>query len=126
MKLGEMTWPEVKQLDKDALVAVYPIASFEQHGPHLPFLTDTMETDEIVRRLEGRIPDDVVCLPTQWLGYSYHHMRFGGSVTATSETHINVIYETVGCLISAGFSQVLILNGHGGNEADMAVALQKI
>lgn len=126
LKLGEMTWPEVKALDKTKVVPVYPIASFEQHGPHLPFLTDTMETDEIVNRLNTRIPDEVICLPTQWLGYSFHHMRFGGSITATSDTHISVITETVGCLITAGFSKVLIVNGHGGNEADMAVALQKI
>ena len=50
MKLGEMSWPEVKMLDKSDLVAVYPIAAFEQHGPHLPFLTDTMETDEVIER----------------------------------------------------------------------------
>lgn len=126
MKLGEMTWPEVKALDKSNLVAIYPIAAFEQHGPHLPFLTDTMETDEIVERLNGRLPDDVVCLPTQWVGYSFHHMRFAGSVTATSETHINLIYETVGCVLQAGFPKVLIVNGHGGNQPDMAVSLQKL
>ena len=83
MKLGEMTWPEVAALDKSNLVAVYPIAAFEQHGPHLPFLTDTMETDEVVARLERRLPGDVVSLPTQWLGYSFHHMRFAGSITST-------------------------------------------
>lgn len=126
MKLGEMTWPEVAALDKSNLVAVYPIAAFEQHGPHLPFLTDTMETDEVVARLERRLPGDVVCLPTQWLGYSFHHMRFAGSITATSETHVNLIAETVGCLIQAGFGRVLIVNGHGGNQPDMAVSLQKV
>jgi len=71
LKLSEMTWPEVQALDKNTVVPVYPIASFEQHAPHLPFLTDTMETDEIVNRLNTRIPDEVICLPTQWLGYSY-------------------------------------------------------
>ena len=126
MKLGEMTWPEVKALDKTHLVPVYPIASFEQHGPHLPFLTDTLETQDIVERLDQRLPEDVVCLPTQWLGYSFHHTRFAGSLTATSDTHINLITETVGCLIEAGFSKVMIVNGHGGNQADMAVALQKL
>ena len=125
MKLGELTWPEVKELDKEKLVPVYPIASFEQHGPHLPLLTDTLETADIVERLDRRLPDDVVCLPTQWLGYSFHHKRLA-CVTATSDTHINLITETVGCLIEAGFPQVMIVNGHGGNEADMAVALQKL
>ena len=71
MKLGEMSWPEVKMLDKSDLVAVYPIAAFEQHGPHLPFLTDTMETDEVIERLNRRIPDDVLCLPTQYIGFAH-------------------------------------------------------
>ncbi len=126
MKLGEMNWPDIQDLDRDRLVAVYPIASFEQHGPHLPLLTDTMETTEIVNRLDQRIPDQVVCLPTQWLGYSFHHMRFGGSLTASSETHIRVIVETVSGLIGAGFSKVLIVNGHGGNQPDLRVALQHL
>ena len=126
MFLGELTWPEFKELDRSKLVGVYPIAAFEQHGPHLPFLTDTIETTEIVRRLDERIPDQVVCLPTQWLGYSYHHTRFAGSMTATSETHINLIAETVGCLVDAGLDKVLIVNGHGGNKPDLTVALQKI
>jgi creatinine amidohydrolase len=125
MKLGEMTWPDTKAMDKSTIVPVYPIASFEQHGPHLPFLTDTLETEEIVRRLDQRLPNDVLCLPTQWLGYSFHHTRLG-CLTATSDTHINLMVETVGCLIEAGFSKVMIVNGHGGNEADMAVALQKL
>ena len=125
MKLGEMTWPDAKALDRSNIVPVYPIASFEQHGPHLPFLTDTLETEEIVKRLERRLPDNVLCLPTQWLGYSFHHTRLG-CLTAKSETHINLIAETVGCLIEAGFPKVMIVNGHGGNESDMAVALQKL
>ena len=116
MKLGEMNWPDIQELAKDQLVGVYPIASFEQHGPHLPLLTDTMETSEIVNRLDQRISDQLVCLPTQWLGYSFHHMRFGGSLTATSETHIRLIVETVSGLIGAGFNKVLIVNGHGGNQ----------
>lgn len=125
MKLGELTWPEVKELDKEKLVPVYPIASFEQHGPHLPLLTDTLETEDIVGRLDRRLPEDVLCLPTQWLGYSFHHKRLA-CLTATSETHINLITETVACLIEAGFPKAMIVNGHGGNESDMAVALQKL
>ncbi|MBI4530574.1 MAG: creatininase family protein [Candidatus Latescibacteria bacterium] len=126
MKLGELSWPDVAQLDKGRVVAVYPIASFEQHGPHLPFLTDTLEVTEIIERLDQRIPDNIVCLPTQWLGYSFHHMDFGGSLTATSDTHIGMIVETVSSLIAGGFLTTLIVNGHGGNRADMQVALQKL
>lgn len=126
MKLGEMNWPDVADLDRDRIVAVFPIASFEQHGHHLPFLTDTMETTGVVDRLDARIGDRLLCLPTQWLGYSFHHMRFGGSLTATAETHIRMIVETVDGLVQAGFPRILILNGHGGNQADLKVAQQNL
>ena len=126
MKLGEMNWPDIRDLDKKRLVAVYPVASFEQHGHHLPLLTDTIQTDALVERMDARIGDRIACLPTQWLGYSFHHMRFGGSLTATSQTHIQVLVETIDGLIRAGFDKVLILNGHGGNKADVRVVLQNL
>ena len=126
MKLGEMNWPDIRDMDKERVVAVYPIASFEQHGHHLPLLTDTMQLDAMVEGMNDRAGDRIVTLPTQWLGYSFHHMRFGGSLTARSQTHIRMLVETVDGLIRAGFDKVLIVNGHGGNDADMKVALQDL
>ena len=126
MKLGEMTWPEIRELDRERFVAVYPIASFEQHGDHLPMLTDTLECEGITAALDERVGDRIVVLPTQWLGYSFHHMHFGGSLTATSQTHVGLLVETIDGLVRAGFDKVLILNGHGGNQADMRVALQDL
>ena len=79
MKLGEFTWPDLEDVSRDVVV-VYPIAAFEQHGPHLPFITDTAEVQGIVDRLDAAIPDQVLCLPAQWLGYSPHHMNFKGTV----------------------------------------------
>ena len=46
-------------MDKNKLIPINPIASFEQHAPHLPFLTDTMETEEVIARLERRLLDAV-------------------------------------------------------------------
>ena len=85
MKLAELTWPDLEQVSRD-LVVVYPIAALEQHGPHLPFITDTAEVAAIIDRLDAEIPDEILCLPVQWLGYSPHHMRFKGTITARSET----------------------------------------
>lgn len=126
MKLGEMNWPDIRDMDKERYVAVYPIASFEQHGHHLPLLTDTIQLNAMVEGMEQNVGDRIVSLPTQWLGYSFHHMRFAGSLTARSQTHIQMLVETVDGLIGAGFDKVLIVNGHGGNGADMKVALQNL
>ena len=125
MQLAHLNWPDLEKVSRETVV-VYPIASLEQHGPHLPFITDTAEVTAIVERLEQEMPDEILCLPTQWLGYSPHHMKFKGTITAKSETHINIIIETVTSMVSAGFNRVLIVNGHGGNIANMNVALQKI
>ena len=125
MKLAEFTWPDLEQVSRDVVV-VYPIAALEQHGPHLPFITDTAEVAAIVDRLDAEIPDEVLCLPAQWLGYSPHHMRFKGTVTAKSDTHINMIVDTVSSMVSADFDKIAIVNGHGGNVANMNVALQRL
>ena len=113
MKLAELTWPDLEQVSRD-LVVVYPIAALEQHGPHLPFITDTAEVAAIIDRLDAEIPDEILCLPVQWLGYSPHHMRFKGTITARSETHISMIVDTVSSMVSAEFDKIAIINGHGG------------
>ena len=126
MKLAELTWPDLEQVSRDDTVVVYPIAAFEQHGPHLPFITDTAEVAAIVDRLDAEIPDQVLCLPAQWLGYSPHHLRFKGTITAQSETHINMIVDTVSSMVHADFDKIAIVNGHGGNVPNMNVALQRL
>ena len=128
MKLGEMTWPEVAALDKSNLVAVCPIAAFEQHGPHLPFLTDTMETDEVVARLERRLPGDrrlpadavagVLLPPT---------CASPAASPRPRRPHVNPDRRNRRLPDRGRLRpRVLIVNGHGGNQPDMAVALQKV
>jgi creatinine amidohydrolase/Fe(II)-dependent formamide hydrolase-like protein len=40
MKLAELHWPEVEKLDREKIVALIPVGSMDQHGPHLPFQVD--------------------------------------------------------------------------------------
>lgn len=41
--LGELTWPDVKEFLAVHDVAVVPVGSCEQHGPHLPMDTDAYD-----------------------------------------------------------------------------------
>ena len=41
-RYGELTWPEVKAAAARPCVAIVPIATLEDHGPHLPIDTDLL------------------------------------------------------------------------------------
>lgn len=126
MKLAEMTWPQVQGLPRQDVLVVFPIGSCEQHSHHLPFLTDTLLVTAVAEELERRHPQEVLLLPTQWLGASQHHMPFPGTLTASTETHLRLLTETIESLVAAGFRRFLVLNGHGGNEDTMRLALREM
>lgn len=125
MKLGELTWPEVEALDKDKVV-ILPLGSFEQHGRHLPLLTDTLIITAIAERVEAEHPETVVLLPTLWLGYSSHHAGFAGTLTAAPNTYIDLLCQILEPIIELGFRKILALNGHGGNECPTRMALREV
>ena len=125
MKIESMTSPDIDALPRDTLVIV-PVASLEQHSDHLPVLTDTLIAQECVDRLENRMGKQILMLPVMWLGDSQHHMRYAGTISASSETHLLVMFDIIASMASHGFTRYLIVNTHGGNEANIAVLLQRI
>jgi creatinine amidohydrolase len=125
MKLATMTSPEVEALPTETIV-VFPLASLEQHSTHLPVLTDSMIAQECVDRLDKRIGDRILVLPVLWLGYSQHHMEYSGTISASSETHIEMMFDVLTSMAEHGFAQYLLVNTHGGNEANIAVLLQRV
>ena len=125
MILAEMTSPEVAALPRDIVVLI-PVASCEQHSLHLPVFTDSMIGGEVARRVHERIPDDVLVLPVQWLGYSQHHSHYPGTVSAISETHLLLMMDIVASMVAHGFRKILIQNSHGGNRAGIQVLLQRL
>lgn len=113
MQLGERSWEEAKGLTDR--VAVLPLGSFEQHGHHLPLLTDTMICTEIARRAEEELGDEALFLPTLWVGASDHHRAFPGTVSIRDETYVRVLADALESLVGGGFRRVFLLNAHGGN-----------
>ena len=53
MKLAELHWPEVEKLDREKIVALVPVGSMEQHGPHLPFQVDVFCASRLAEDLDG-------------------------------------------------------------------------
>ena len=126
MLLKNLTWPEVKSLDFDRLIVVFPTGSFEQHGPHLPFTTDTDIVTGIAEAVEQAMPDRVLLLPTLWPGLSTHHMHFPGTMDVPQSVYIQLITELGKSIANMGARRVFVLNGHGGNDTPLRAALREL
>ena len=126
MKFHEMTWPLLRQVPRDKIVVVAPIAACEQHSLHLPVFTDTILVTGVAEGLERQLPDKVLLLPTLWFGASHHHLQFGGTLSATVDLHIQMVSELLIPLLQDGHQRILVLNGHGGNIDTMQVALRRL
>lgn len=120
--LWEMTWPEVRDIIDRVKVAIIPVGSNEQHGPHLPFQIDTDCVTYLSRKAAEKLYPQVLVTPPISMGVSYHHMRFPGTLTLRSETLVNIILDVCQSLESHGIRKVAIVNGHGGNVSAVRTA----
>jgi len=115
---------ELRVLAEQEAVVILPVASIEQHGPHLPVMTDTRLGHEVALRAArlafARQP--TVVAPVVWSGLSEHHMPFGGTLTVSHATFRALVADLITALVRQGFRKILISNSHGGN----IIAMQQI
>ena len=126
MKFHEMTFPELGRVSRAETLILAPIAAVEQHSRHLAVLTDTVLVTGVAEGVERRLPEAVVLLPTLWFGASHHHLRFGATLSASVDVHIDLLYDLLTPLLEDGWPRVLLLNGHGGNIDTMQAALRRL
>lgn len=124
MQYGELKWTDMP--GKADLVVVLPLGALEQHGHHLPLLTDTLNMDEITRRAEAELGEPALFLPTLWAGASDHHLAFPGTVSMGNDTYARVVADMLESLIGSGFRRILLLNGHGGNRVPAHAAMYEV
>jgi creatinine amidohydrolase len=123
VRLELMKWPQLGSMA--SRICVLPLGSLEQHGCHLPLVTDTVIVSEIAARIERAAPDDVVLAPTLWTGHSPHHEHFG-SVSLDVRPYMDLVGSVCRSLVRMGARRILLLNGHGGNDVPVKAALREI
>src|SRR5689334_22930583 len=124
MFFGEYAWNSIK--DMTDRVVVMQIGSLEQHGHHLPLLTDTMIGTEIARRAEAELKDEALFLPPLWVGASDHHRAFPGTVSISNSVYVDVLIDLLESLIGGGFRRIFLLNAHGGNITPGRMAIYDV
>ena len=101
-----------KRIKQKKQIAIIPVGSIEQHGPHLPISTDSDIVTEISLRFSKKI--DGILLPTINYGISDEHFPFF-NLSVKKSTLSKMLDDICESLIKNGISRILIINGHYGN-----------
>lgn len=124
---GEMTWQDAEQRLQEVDIALLPVGSIEQHGPHLPLDTDAFDAEYLAKRIAEMCshPKPLV-LPLISYGVSYEHDEFKGTVSISNDTLSYLIYDIGLSVAKNGIKKLVIINGHGGNNPTLNYAAQMI
>ncbi|MFB6143003.1 MAG: creatininase family protein [Halorientalis sp.] len=121
MDLAEATWTDADAAETD--LAVLPVGSTEQHGPHAPLGTDVLTAEAVAaagaESYEADHGSPVVVAPAIPVGVAAEHRQFTGTLWVGEDTFRDYVRETVESLASHGFDRVVVVNGHGGNVAPL-------
>lgn len=126
--LSHLSFVDIRAYLETKDTVLVPIASTEQHGPHLPLATDTITAVEISERVSEAI--GVLHTPPIWAGYSPQHM-YGpgegrGTITLRASTLLNLMNDVGRSLIHHGFNRIIFVNGHGSNIKVVDPVLRKL
>jgi len=105
-------------------IAILPVGAVEAHGPHLPLGTDTILAERLSEKLSKRI--DAFVLPSIAYGQVWSLRNFPGSINISNETLISLIQDIGNSVYKQGFSCLVIVNGHLGNQVAVKEAARKI
>lgn len=114
-RLAEMTWEEVRDLERDNTVIVLPTGATEAHGPHLPLGTDVIIASAMARSgaeklaATGWLP---LLLPAMTYTAAPFAEAFPGTVSVTPAVAVSTIVEVARSFARHGFRFVALANAH--------------
>lgn len=118
MHLAEATWADAA--NAETTLALLPVGSTEQHGPHAPLGTDTLNAEAVARAGESAYDGEVVITPTIPVGVAEEHRDFAGTMWVSPDTFRSYVREAATSLAYHGFNRLVFVNGHGGNVDALA------
>ena len=117
-------------------VLLVPVGSCEQHGPHLPFDTDTRIAVAVAQGVATR-RSDVHVAPAVAYGSSGEHQSFAGTLSIGTDVLVEVLVELGRSAFpsadasaprpsSAAYRGLVFVNGHGGNTEAVRSAVDRL
>ncbi|MEK6238576.1 MAG: creatininase family protein [Planctomycetales bacterium] len=117
--LGKHTRREFRERMRsgELKACILPTAAIEQHLEHLAMEQDWRSATHIASAVAKRLRPQVVVAEGLMAGVSEHHMKHPGTLSLSPGVFISVLQDLIDSLVRAGFDNILVLNGHGGNVA---------
>lgn len=114
-----MSSAEIAEADAAAWIAVVPLGAIEQHGPHLPLVTDSLIGTALLALSFELMPDDlpVTAMPMIEIGKSDEHLTHPGTLTLSADAVAGMALAEAEGAIRAGVRKIVFVNAHGGNSA---------
>ncbi len=115
---------EFKQLDKKKTVVLVTCSPLEVHGPHLPVITDNLESEGLITRavemMDEKHPEiTFLRLPTMYIAADV--IPHTGSLMFKSSTIVRVLADLGRTLAKQGFKHIWVSNFHGGPRHFVAI-----
>jgi creatinine amidohydrolase len=113
--MEEMSWEEIEEsIAEGKTTALLYAGAVEQHGPHLPTVTDTLLGYAVGERVAKKLGNALVA-PVLRPGLSDHHIDFPGTFSLSFETFTKLVEEYCISLARHGFENIVLVSSHGGN-----------
>jgi creatinine amidohydrolase len=115
--LAETNWKTVRETEYE--VAILPWGATEAHNFHLPYGTDSLQSEAIAVGAAARAWEAgtrCLVLPTVPFGANAQQVDIPHTLNLNPSTQAFLLADLVESLEAQGVTKLLILNGHGGNE----------
>jgi len=120
MLLEEMTMPQVEAALAAGCRTVYiPFGALEEHGPHLPLSTDTIQAYQVGKRAAELFP--LFVAPPIPYGNCRSTNCHPGTVSISTTTLRCLLKDLVRSFYRQGMRNVVVLTGHAGGAHRLAL-----
>jgi len=114
-ELAQLTWEEVRELDRERTVAILPVGAIEAHGPHLPVDADVIIALAMARAGAARLSPrghPAVVLPALVYTTAGFAAAFPGTLSISPETVTAVLVDIAKSLTQQRFRLFALANSH--------------
>lgn len=114
-EISELSWEEVRELDRGRTVAILPLGSVEAHGPHLPLGTDTLIGQAMAQEGARRLTErgvSVLLLPALPFAAAPFAEAFPGTLSISPGAFSALVADLAASLTRQGFGALAIANAH--------------